>query len=512
MKKLLASFILGLGLLTLAPLSLAQAPATDPAPAAADAAAPAPAATPTPEAPAPAVAAEQPAAAAAAPAPVPNKGDTAWMMTATLLVVLMMPGLALFYGGLVRSKNMLSVLMQVMVTFSLIMVLWFIYGYSLAFTEGGPFIGGLDRLFMRGIWDNDTGTFANGATFSKGVVIPEVVFAAFQATFAGLTCALIVGAFAERMKFGAVMLFMVLWFTFSYLPIAHMVWFWMGPDAYAAKEVADAMTAKAGQIWQWGALDFAGGTVVHINAAMAGLVGAYMVGRRIGYGKEAMAPHNLALTMTGAALLWIGWFGFNAGSALEANGSAALAFINTLVATAAAVLAWCAGEALMRGKASMLGAASGAVAGLVAITPAAGNVGIAGALVVGIVGGFACLWGVNGLKRLLGADDALDVFGVHGIGGIVGALLTGVFNAPGLGGPGYVADWVTASVVTAADYSIGAQVWVQAKAVLLTVLWSGVVSLVAYKIVDLVMGLRVTEEDEREGLDITTHGETAYNR
>ncbi|ABM59043.1 ammonium transporter [Verminephrobacter eiseniae] len=512
MKKLLASFILGLGLLTLAPLSLAQAPATDPASAAADAAAPAPAATPAPEAPAPAAAAEQPAAAAAAPAPVPNKGDTAWMMTATLLVVLMMPGLALFYGGLVRSKNMLSVLMQVMVTFSLIMVLWFIYGYSLAFTEGGPFIGGLDRLFMRGIWDNDTGTFANGATFSKGVVIPEVVFAAFQATFAGLTCALIVGAFAERMKFGAVMLFMVLWFTFSYLPIAHMVWFWMGPDAYAAKEVADAMTAKAGQIWQWGALDFAGGTVVHINAAMAGLVGAYMVGRRIGYGKEAMAPHNLALTMTGAALLWIGWFGFNAGSALEANGSAALAFINTLVATAAAVLAWCAGEALMRGKASMLGAASGAVAGLVAITPAAGNVGIAGALVVGIVGGFACLWGVNGLKRLLGADDALDVFGVHGIGGIVGALLTGVFNAPGLGGPGYVADWVTASVVTAADYSIGAQVWVQAKAVLLTVLWSGVVSLVAYKIVDLVMGLRVTEEDEREGLDITTHGETAYNR
>lgn len=508
MKKLLASFILGLGLLTLAPLSLAQAPATDPAPAAADAAA----ATPAPEAPAPAAAAEQPAAAAAAPAPVPNKGDTAWMMTATLLVVLMMPGLALFYGGLVRSKNMLSVLMQVMVTFSLIMVLWFIYGYSLAFTEGGPFIGGLDRLFMRGIWDNDTGTFANGATFSKGVVIPEVVFAAFQATFAGLTCALIVGAFAERMKFGAVMLFMVLWFTFSYLPIAHMVWFWMGPDAYAAKEVADAMTAKAGQIWQWGALDFAGGTVVHINAAMAGLVGAYMVGRRIGYGKEAMAPHNLALTMTGAALLWIGWFGFNAGSALEANGSAALAFINTLVATAAAVLAWCAGEALMRGKASMLGAASGAVAGLVAITPAAGNVGIAGALVVGIVGGFACLWGVNGLKRLLGADDALDVFGVHGIGGIVGALLTGVFNAPDLGGPGYVADWVTASVVTAADYSIGAQVWVQAKAVLLTVLWSGVVSLVAYKIVDLVMGLRVTEEDEREGLDITTHGETAYNR
>ena len=435
------------------------------------------------------------------------------MMTSTILVILMvLPGLALFYGGLVRSKNMLSVLMQVMVTFSLIVVLWFIYGYSLAFTEGGAFIGGFDRLFMKGIWDNAAGTFANAATFSKGVVIPEVVFAAFQATFAGITCALIVGAFAERIKFSAVMMFMVLWFTFSYLPIAHMVWFWMGPDAYASKEVADAMTGKAGQIWQWGALDFAGGTVVHINAAVAGLVGAFMVGKRIGYGKEAMAPHSLTLTMVGASLLWVGWFGFNAGSALEANGFAALAFINTLVATAAAVLAWCMGEALMRGKASMLGAASGAVAGLVAITPAAGNVGIGGALVIGLVGGFACLWGVNGLKKLLGADDSLDVFGVHGIGGIVGALLTGVFNAPGLGGPGYVADWVTATMVTSADYSIAAQVWTQAKAVLLTIVWSGVVSFVAYKVVDLTVGLRVSEEDVREGLDSTSHGATAYNR
>ena len=507
MKKLLASFVLGLSLLTTGTLSLAQAPAAEPA------AVTAPAAEAAPAAAAAAPAAAAPAAAAEAPAPVPNKGDTAWMMVATILVILMvLPGLALFYGGLVRSKNMLSVLMQVMVTFSLIVVLWFIYGYSLAFTEGNAFIGGFDRLFMKGIWDNAAGTFANAATFSKGVVIPEISFAAFQATFAGITCALIVGAFAERIKFSAVLLFMVLWFTFSYLPVAHMVWFWMGPDAYTAKEVADAMTGKAGQIWQWGALDFAGGTVVHINAAVAGLVGAFMVGKRIGYGKEAMAPHSLTLTMVGASLLWVGWFGFNAGSALEANGFAALAFINTLVATAAAVLAWCLGEALMRGKASMLGAASGAVAGLVAVTPAAGNVGIGGALIIGLVGGFACLWGVHGLKKMLGADDSLDVFGVHGVGGIVGALLTGVFNSPALGGPGYVADWVTASMVTAADYSIAAQVWTQAKAVLLTVVWSGVVSVIAFKLVDLMVGLRVSEEDEREGLDITSHGETAYSR
>ena len=435
------------------------------------------------------------------------------MMVSTILVILMtVPGLALFYGGLVRSKNMLSVLMQVMVTFSLIVVLWFIYGYSLAFTEGNAFIGGFDRLFMAGIWDNAAGTFANAATFSKGVVIPEIVFASFQATFAGITCALIVGAFAERIKFSAVLLFMVLWFTFSYAPMAHMVWFWMGPDAYTAKEVVDSMNAKAGYIWQSGALDFAGGTVVHINAAVAGLVGAYMVGKRIGYGKEAMAPHSLTLTMVGASLLWVGWFGFNAGSALEANGFAALAFINTFAATAAAVLAWCLGEALMRGKASMLGAASGAVAGLVAITPAAGNVGIGGALVMGGVAGFACLWGVHGLKKLLGADDTLDVFGVHGVGGIIGALLTGVFNSPALGGPGYVADWVTVTMVTSADYSIAAQVLVQAKAVGITILWSGVVSVVAYFIVDKTIGLRVSEEDEREGLDITSHGETAYNR
>ena len=514
MKKLLASLTLGLSLL-IGGTALAQTPATtasEPAPAVMAASEATPAQAP---AMAPAAAPAAPAAAEAAPAaaPVPNKGDTSWMMVSTLLVILMaVPGLALFYGGLVRSKNMLSVLMQVMVTFSMIVVLWFIYGYSLAFTEGNAFFGGFDRLFMKGIWDNAAGTFANAATFSKGVYIPEIVFAAFQATFAGITGALIVGAFAERMKFSAVLMFMVLWFTFAYAPIAHMVWFWMGPDAYAAKDVVDAMNAKAGYIWQTGALDFAGGTVVHINAAVAGLIGAYMVGKRIGYGKESMAPHSLTLTMVGASLLWVGWFGFNAGSALEANGFAALAFINTFAATAAAVLAWCIGETLMRGKASMLGAASGCVAGLVAITPAAGNVGIGGALVIGFLSGFAGLWGVNGLKKLLGADDSLDVFGVHGVCGILGAILTGVFNSPALGGPGYVADWVTASMVTSADYSIASQVWVQTKAVLTTVIWSGVVSFVAFKIVDLTIGLRVSEEQEREGLDISAHGESAYTR
>ncbi|MGN7875556.1 ammonium transporter [Mitsuaria sp. PDC51] len=509
MKKLLACLALAAAAFTgLAPAAMAQDAASAPAVTASDTAAPvAPAAAPAASAPAEA------ASAAAAPAPVPNKGDTTWMMVSTLLVILMtVPGLALFYGGLVRSKNMLSVLMQVMVTFSLILVLWALYGYSLAFTEGNKFVGGFDRLFMKGIWDNAAGTFANAATFSKGVVIPEIVFAAFQATFAGITCCLIVGAFAERIKFSAVLLFMVLWFTFSYAPIAHMVWFWMGPDAYTAAGVVDEMNGKAGLIWQWGALDFAGGTVVHINAAVAGIVGAFMVGKRIGYGKEAFTPHSLTLTMVGASLLWVGWFGFNAGSALEANGFAALAFINTLFATAAAVLAWCVGEALLKGKASMLGAASGAVAGLVAITPAAGNVGIGGALVIGLIAGFACLWGVSGLKKLLGADDSLDVFGVHGVGGIVGALLTGVFNSPSLGGPSLVGDWVTASMVTADAYSIGSQVLTQLKAVVLTIVWSGVVSVIAFKIVDLVIGLRVSEEEEREGLDISSHGETAYHK
>ncbi len=512
MRKLIASVALGLAAFGLLGVSHAEetAAATPVAASAvaADASAAAPA-TPASEA---APAAADAASAAAAPAQ-PNKGDTTWMMVSTLLVILMtVPGLALFYGGLVRSKNMLSVLMQVMVTFSLIVVLWFVYGYSIAFTEGNAFIGGLDRLFMKGIWDNAAGTFALGATFSKGVPMYEIVFAAFQATFAGITCCLIVGAFAERIKFSAVLLFMVLWFTFSYAPIAHMVWFWMGPDAYTGKEVVDAMNGKAGLIWQWGALDFAGGTVVHINAAVAGLVGAYMVGKRIGYGKESFTPHSLTLTMVGASLLWVGWFGFNAGSALEANGFAALAFINTFVATAAAVLGWCLGEALHKGKASMLGAASGAVAGLVAITPAAGNVGIGGAVIIGLLAGLICLWGVTGLKKLLGADDSLDVFGVHGVGGIFGALVTGVFNSPNLGGPSAVGDWVTATTISAADYSISSQLLTQAKAVGVTIVWSAVVSIIAFKIVDLVIGLRVPEEEEREGLDITSHGETAYHK
>jgi len=491
MRKLIASLALGLAALGFAGGSLAQ-----------EAAASAPAAS------APASAAA--AAAPAASAPVANKGDNAWMLVSTLLVIMMtVPGLALFYGGLVRSKNILSVLMQVMVTFSLIVVLWALYGYSLAFTEGNAFIGGLDRLFMKGLFDAAKGEFAMAATFSKGVYIPELLFAAFQATFAGITCCLIVGAFAERIKFSAVLLFSALWFTFSYAPIAHMVWFWMGPDAYANKGVVDAMNAKAGYLWNMGALDFAGGTVVHINAAVAGLVGAFMIGKRVGYGKEAMAPHSLPLTMVGASLLWVGWFGFNAGSALEAGNSAILAFMNTFTATAAAVLAWCLGEALMRGKASMLGAASGAVAGLVAITPAAGNVGLMGAICIGFISGFACLWGVHSLKRLLGADDTLDVFGVHGVGGIVGALLTGVFNTQDLGGPGLVTDWVTATV---GSNPIGTQVWIQLKAVLLTVVWSAVVAAISFKIVDLVIGLRVSEEEEREGLDISSHGETAYSK
>jgi Amt family ammonium transporter len=502
MKKLISILALGIAALGFAGTVLAQAPAASAPEATASAAATPAAAT------APAEAAS--AAAPAAAAPVPNKGDVSWMLVSTLLVIMMaIPGLALFYGGLVRSKNMLSVLMQVFVVFSLVTVLWVVYGYSLAFTEGNAFVGGFDRLFLKGVFDPATGTFAMGATFSKGVVIPEIVFVAFQATFAAITCGLIVGAFAERARFSAVLLFIVLWFTFSYAPVAHMVWYWMGPDAYTGKEVVDAMNGKAGLIWQWGALDFAGGTVVHINAAVAGLVGAYMMGKRVGYGKEAMAPHNLPLTMVGASLLWVGWFGFNAGSALEAGNSAALAFMNTFSATACAVLAWCAGESLMKGKASMLGAASGAVAGLVAITPAAGNVGIVGALVIGTVAGFACLWGVNGLKKMLGADDSLDVFGVHGVGGIVGALLTGVFNTQLLGGPGLVTDWVTATV---GSNGIGAQVWIQAKAVLLTIVWSGVVSVVAYKIVDLTLGLRVPEDEEREGLDISSHGETAYSK
>jgi Amt family ammonium transporter len=497
MKKLLAIILTAIGLVITGPAAAQDKPA-DVAPAAA---ALAPTAGAAATAPAPDAAPDA--------APQPNKGDVAWMLTSTALVLLMsVPALALFYGGLVRSKNMLSVLMQVFVVFSLITVLWCIYGYSLAFTEGNAFIGGLDRLFLNGAFDAAKGEFAMGATFSKGVVIPELLFVAFQATFAAITVCLVLGALVERVRFSAVLIFAVIWFTISYAPIAHMVWFWPGPDAYSDASLVESLNAKAGLIWQWGALDFAGGTVVHINAGVAGLVGAYLLGKRIGYGKEAMTPHSLTMTMIGASLLWFGWFGFNAGSALEANNTAVLAFINTFLATACAVLSWTFGEWLFKGKPSMLGAASGAVAGLVAITPAAGNVGIPGAFVIGLAAGLVCLWGVNGLKKMLGADDALDVFGVHAVGGILGALLTGVFNSPALGGPGFVTDWVTAA---SGFSSIGEQVLAQAKAVGLALVWSAVAAFIAFKIADLLVGLRVPEDEEREGLDITAHGESAYH-
>ncbi|AWL04760.1 ammonium transporter [Massilia oculi] len=441
-------------------------------------------------------------------APSINKGDTAWMFVATLLVIMMViPGLALFYGGMVRAKNMLSVLMQVMMVFSLIIVLWCLYGYSLAFTSGNAFIGGFDRAFLQGIWDPVAGTFSMGATFTKEVMIPEFIFVAFQGTFAAITCALIVGSFAERARFAAVLAFVVIWFTFAYLPMAHMVWFWAGPDAITDAASLATVSAGAGYLWQQGALDFAGGTVVHINSAVAGLVGAYVIGKRVGYGKESMAPHSLPMTMVGASLLWVGWFGFNAGSALEAGDIAALAFINTLLATAAATVSWAAGEWLFKRKPSMLGAASGAISGLVAITPGAGFVGPMGALVMGLLAGIICLWGVTGLKRMLRADDSLDVFGVHGVGGILGALLTGVFAAPSLGGQG-VWDYTTNAMAT--GYSIGSQVLVQAHGVVVTVVWSGIVAFIAFKLVDIVIGLRVPEDEEREGLDITSHGESAY--
>ena len=502
MKKLFAIFLLALSALFMLGVN-AQAPTAAPtaaAPATETTATAAPSATPPAAAIAP----------LATPAPTPNKGDVSWMLVSTAMVLLMsVPALALFYGGLVRSKNMLSVLMQVFVTFSLITVLWVAYGYSLAFTEGNAFIGGTDRLFFKGIADVAKGEFAMAATFSKGVVIQEMLFAAFQATFAAITCCLILGSVAERMKFAAVLLFVALWFTISYVPIAHMVWFWPGPDAYTDAKLVDGLNAKAGLIWQWGALDFAGGTVVHINAGVAGLVAAYMLGKRIGYGREALTPHSLTMTMIGASMLWFGWFGFNAGSALEAGNSAVLAFMNTFLATACAVLSWTFAEWLLKGKPSMLGAASGAVAGLVAITPAAGNVGIPGAFVIGTLAGVVCLWGVTGLKRMLKADDSLDVFGVHALGGILGALLTGVFVSPELGGPGFVTDWVTAKT---GFTSIGEQVWIQAKAVGLAVVWSAVSTIVVLFIVKAVVGLRVSEDEEREGLDIASHGETAYNK
>ena len=447
------------------------------------------------------------AMAADAP-PTPDKGDTSWMMTSTVLVILMtIPGLALFYGGMVRSKNMLSVLMQVFVTFSLMVLLWAIYGYSIAFTQGStPFFGGFDRLFMSGM---DAQNYSSvSATFSKGVYIPEFVYFCFQATFAAITPCLIVGAFAERVKFSAMLAFMVLWFTFSYLPIAHMVWWWAGPDAYTgATDGGAAATATAGFIFQKGALDFAGGTVVHINAGIAGLVGCLLVGKRIGYGTSAMPPHNLPFMMIGASLLWVGWFGFNVGSNLEASGFAGLVFANTLLATAAATLSWMLVEWIMKGTPTMLGAASGAIAGLVAITPACGWVGPMAAIIIGLLAGIVCLLAVTKLKTAFGYDDSLDVFGVHCVGGILGALLTGVFNNPELGGYG-VMDYVTDTIGYAGT---GKAVLAQAWGVGITLVWSGLVALIAFKLVDWTIGLRVPEEVEREGLDTTLHGERAYD-
>ena len=415
---------------------------------------------------------------APAAAEVMDKGDAAWMMTSSLLVLFMtMPGLALFYGGLVRSKNMLSVLMQCSMITGIVMIVWVLWGYSVAFGGGtSPFWGGLGKVFLAGVTPDST-----AATFTDGVVLPEYVFICFQMTFAVITPALIVGALAERAKFSALMVFVILWVTFVYFPIAHMVW------------------DGAGYLFNLGALDFAGGTVVHINAGVAALVGCLMLGKRLGYGKDNMAPHSMTLTMVGASILWVGWFGFNAGSNLEANGGAALAMMNTFVATAGALVAWVVIEALIRGTGSMLGAASGIVAGLVAITPACGSVGPVGAIVLGAVASAICYWFVAVVKIKLGYDDSLDVFGIHGIGGIVGAIGTGILTAPSLGGTG------------AEDFSIASQVWVQIVAVVVTILWSGIISAILFKVVDMLMGLRASEESERQGHDLSSHGEVAYH-
>ena len=441
-------------------------------------------------------------------APVYDMGNVAWMMTATALVLFMsLPGLALFYGGMVRAKNMLSVLTQIFAIFCVIAVLWVVYGYSVAFSNGGPFFGGFDKTMLSGVIYDSAGNFVPTATFSKGVVIPELMFAMFQLTFACITVALVAGAYAERMKFKAVLLFSVVWFTFSYLPLAHMVWWWPGPDAYTSPEVVGELNATAGWLWQLGALDFAGGTVVHINSGVAGLVCALFVGKRVGYGKTSMAPHNLVMSMIGASMLWFGWFGFNAGSNLEANGYAVLAFANTLFATAVAGITWFFAEWIFKGKPSLLGILSGAVAGLVGITPACGFVGIQGALVIGLVCGFGCFIAVAYLKKLLGYDDALDAFGVHAVGGILGAILTGIYVNPALGGAGYVTDgWVGPTF----GYD-SAQILIQVKAVLVAVVWSAVVAAVTLAVLKFTIGLRVSEEAEREGLDIAEHGEKAYN-
>ncbi len=469
------------------------------------------------------VALAEPALAAA---PVPNKGDTAFVMIASVLVLLMtVPGLALFYGGLVRTKNMLSVLMQVMAILCMVAIIWVVYGYSMSFTNGGSlnnWVGGFSKLFLSGVTAEST-----VATFSNGVVIPELAYVVFQMTFACITPALIIGAFAERIKFSAVLLFVALWVTFIYFPMAHMVWYWAGPDALgdAAKAVAaasgdakkqaqaalEAVQADAGMLFQWGAIDFAGGTVVHINAGIAGLVGALMIGRRVGFGKEAMPPHSLTMTMIGASLLWVGWFGFNCGSNLEANGTAALAMINTFVATAAAGLAWMLAEWVHKGKPSLLGLASGVVAGLVAVTPACGFAGPMGSIVLGFVAGVVCFVFCTSIKNAAGYDDSLDVFGVHCVGGIIGAIGTGILASPDFGGTGILDYTSKPGEAVVAAYDMTAQVMTQMKAVGVTLLWSGIGSAILFALVGAVVGLRPAEEKEREGLDVTSHGERAYN-
>ncbi|MEK6807093.1 MAG: ammonium transporter [Pseudomonadota bacterium] len=441
-------------------------------------------------------------------APKYDMGNVSWMMTATALVLLMsIPGLALFYGGMVRTKNMLSTLTQTFAIFCLIAVLWVVYGYSVAFSNGtgelAKYFGGFSKLMLEGVVYDAKGNFVPTATFSKGVYIPELMFAFFQLTFAAITVALVAGAYAERMKFKAVMIFSVVWFTFAYLPMAHMVWWWPGPDAYTSPEVVADLNATAGWLWQLGALDFAGGTVVHINAGVAGLVVALFLGKR----KSISPPHSLVMSMIGASLLWFGWFGFNAGSNLEANGYAVLAFGNTLFATATAAIAWFFAEWVIKGKPSLLGIISGAIAGLVAITPACGFVGIKGALYIGLAAGVVCFLACAYLKKALGYDDALDAFGVHAVGGIIGAILTGVFVDPALGGAGYVTDgWVGPTF----GYD-SAQIMIQVKAVLVAIVWSGTVAAITCAILKYTVGLRVTEEQESEGLDLAEHGEKAYS-
>jgi len=459
------------------------------------------------------------AATAAYADPTVNKGDNAWMMTSTVLVLLMtVPGLALFYGGLVRSKNMLSVLMQVLYTACIVMIIWALYGYSITFTGGSAYIGGFSKAFLAGVTPDSM-----AASFTADANISELVYFCFQMTFAAITPGLIVGAFAERTKFAAIALFIPLWVTLIYFPIAHMVWYWAGPDAIvaAAKAVAaaapdakaaaqaklDEVMADAGQVFLWGALDFAGGTVVHINAGIAGLVGCLIIGKRTGYGKELMAPHSLTMTMIGASLLWVGWFGFNVGSNLEASGTAALSMTNTFLATAVAAMAWMFAEWMTKGHPSLLGAASGAVAGLVAVTPACGFSGPMGAMVLGLVAGVVCLFFCTVVKNSLGYDDSLDVFGVHCVGGIIGALGTGILVNPALGGTG-VMDYVAGKI---GDYDMVTQMLAQCKAVATTLVWSGVGSAILIKVVDVIVGLRVNVEVEREGLDVTEHTERAYN-